>query len=1627
MKCRILREPSTNQISKVLAPNGVKSELYDSILQSMPDSIELDPYLKEALKSGRIKDNTKSEMALGIYSKLFTRDFEKWFDGNKDKNGEPIISPWKLIQEGNFKLKSPSALYSKDDSEINQIDPTLERKLTSLMNKLGIDIKKVEEINTIGPVRKNIYGRAKLVDNIIELTKNQKGRNALPEEAAHLALLMMGENSQIVQQMLSNVSDFEIYQQVKENYGDLKDERGIRMEATAQLIAKHLINSKPLPKQQRNMLEDWWSRFLRLLGIKLSKVDTQELKEGISQFEMFANEMLDWKNSKLINPQAMIREKEAIQRLDNVGKKFGMDPQTGIIPKSTSINEIEKELRSENLSHEVKETSKGFVFTMQGNKVNPQEEWYNLENGPTQQEIINKYLEDSKRLRGKTEVNGKERYLLDTGVLEGRVSDSQKDIFEKRTGKKSVDINESPFSKTAASVGTTLHDYLERLANSIIATDPKFKNLSIGDRTKDTSIPPRPSIISDSMAMKLYRSQVKLLESFQALQETINPDGQAVVFTEQFVLDEKNNKGGSKDLSVVYSDGSVENFDYKFINFTKTKDKRGRRRVGGATKVSSFKEMVFDMLMTEYKRIDTDVYGITKHRRTRILPFDMTLGKDGDNFTGKVTELNTYEDSKEDYLLPIPVAKEISENEKINQLLSELYKQEDKVTEAIRKNYRSNPDRANRLLTEKARLKTGIQKIQVLSNFQDLVDSVEATVRNMNDVVEGIDIDNIDDLNQMYAEANLLESILKLINNIEGTNIAEEDMETVVGKLGKAKALIDNKRNNLLYQINPNLVNEQTEIDWLRRNFSYLSQIDHPAFNTANELLKTVEGNVQRAVKASFDELEEKTEALRKWAKSQGMTLWDAFDMLISSEHGTLVNKMSKEFYQQKKKAREEGNIVWLKENHKIKEGARDRYLKEQAEEVKFLKSKYDPKGAMFRKLMEDWEIQNDLWNSPEAWTNKWTLLKYTDIVNEERFYSREYKEISKNKELLDYYNWYMDKNRELNQLVGEKIDANFIANIRKSAVETYSDHGGVWRGSKKALKDLKDSFTVSQGGMLSEDYLDADIPLMYYSNLMKENKDGTWEVDVENKSKNLSSSMQLFMKAVYQKHQLEKVRGIIDALQIHVANQDVIETDALGRAIIDPITKKPKKIKSSKTAEIFGDHMKAMVLGERLQNKDQIMFDKLSMNSTISNVMTFFSANTLALNYVSALGNVGAGTMNAYIKGASGYYFNNKQLTNAIKLKVSRRKNDLFNHMTAYFNIESRNWNRKLADKLSASKISGKASVDKAFMLWQKGDSFVSDIVMMAMADNYGVNPETGEVERLALLPENTKSIRELFEVNGDSFESNLTNEQYDDFRRKVAYISRQIKGSNTTEELSKAQMTVFGKMYMFFKNWLPPMASERFGAIKWTEDLKEFEYGRYRAVSSEMFKGYFLKRLPIFLVNLSQINKISESRFEKEHQRFLERNPNMKGKMDVHEYAELKKRTIREGLYEMRMITGLLLTKTAMAKDWDDDGEKDYKKTVATNELYKLLRRMYLELSFFSNPISVSQIMDSPFPILKLGTDIINVINNTSDEAWDRLWGLEDEEIDETPAFHYTKRFTGIRYLFSLYDEYHEMQDEN
>ena len=240
------------------------------------------------------------------------------------------------------------------------------------------------------------------------------------------------------------------------------------------------------------------------------------------------------------------------------------------------------------------------------------------------------------------------------------------------------------------------------------------------------------------------------------------------------------------------------------------------------------------------------------------------------------------------------------------------------------------------------------------------------------------------------------------------------------------------------------------ELDFFTRNFTRMSEINHPMFRAAWKMVRKAQYNMKQDLKDLDEEVSKVEKELFIWAKQHNMSREDALKKLINMDSGMLVSDISQELMEKIHKARTEPDvekaytmltsIYELKDPEAYKENYNSRFERFKETQVhKYNNGKNDPQ---YQKDLRQWIAKNDLIKVKDAWSNEFNrrFLKIKDSVRSSSL-SEEYRFIQANKPLSDYYNLYVKYNNLFRELLDisdyKKLPPTFIANIRKTMVDS--------------------------------------------------------------------------------------------------------------------------------------------------------------------------------------------------------------------------------------------------------------------------------------------------------------------------------------------------------------------------------------------------------------------------------------------------------------------------------------------------------------------------------------------------------------------------------------------------------------
>ena len=258
-----------------------------------------------------------------------------------------------------------------------------------------------------------------------------------------------------------------------------------------------------------------------------------------------------------------------------------------------------------------------------------------------------------------------------------------------------------------------------------------------------------------------------------------------------------------------------------------------------------------------------------------------------------------------------------------------------------------------------------------------------------------------------------------------------------------------------------------------------------------------------------------------------------------------------------------------------------------------------------------------------------------------------------------------------------------------------------------------------------------------------------------------------------------------------------------------------------------------------------------------------------------------------------------------------------------------------------------------------------------------------------------------------------------------------------------------------MHYRSWLPGIAFERFGKLRYDHVMENFDQGTWNALFSnigpdkqfdslkqvvdvEVGALQWLQSIGSDVIKLGTdiatfgqfgLYKQKEGKARLEFESYIEQqqgNPQFDFKTNAEKEAaygrfiEMKQANIKGAMAELRAAILLAILIKLMGADWDDDGEKDIRQTWSGRQMYALLNRTYREVAFFWDPTELTGPRSTGIPLVGFGKNIYNMAGNMLDETGDTLFG-EDDNPDKTEKGYYTFKMApgvaGVANLFEIY----------
>jgi len=1544
----------------------------------------------------------------------------------------------------------------------------LEESLKDFLNTMKIPVSVVEDIHDRQGNKLDITARADLLNRVIEITKNKKGEDTLPEEAAHFFVeFLKADMNPLYNSMYTLIENYEEFKEISDPSGFYYERYNgnidmLKREAIGKVIAKHilkkdtLLNSKETDPSKLSRLQRWWEKVMNFLNTILGRAATDPF---------------------LHSAQVLLNN-----RLEDVLKS---DPSTLKLPSevfyqetsNTELTPLQKLERDARLYKQVDVSVESNPYFQKLS-----------ENGETQ---ITRYM-----------YVGPTTESLTTGdVITKRMSDKAALRYKKRNYTpydSKLEAYNKAWSKVRLQSGTRVHSLMERLVNSYTGNSQETIAEIQNEYTEYNT--------QQFLKLSLYANN--LIKEIKNLNNKINKEegtkGGVEIRTEMFLMNRKEDVGGTMDLIAFFADGSAAIYDYKskIIDLTKA-----GAYIGKNGKVKLEKDIflnnkeTYSLQMGEYKNTLLKQYGVSKIRQSRIIPILLQYKTDSNGFP--LNKVNDIQLGVEDnpFLAQIPVAEEKTFIANIDKLvtaesrrLKMLMKQEKGATFAQKKRLAAKIKISRRIL----------QRLQLDKNVDLVITESTKLVKRVNKALKteektlkdgsfNVDYMNEEELLSAYNE-------LKHFNNFT----AIQELVTVYKKRGESEKAEELKNmlqvigydiSNVIIQIQQKMVERLVDlakkegvnsIDTFNRRIGKLtadwvsrSNQSHPALRFIHKLKRNVEDKLVEVEKDLASEIATIQEDLFAWGRNNDLEGPIVYDALINSDTMSLHSRFNNQFMIDKKRAIEKRDINWFKTNYIVDEElytTQFEFFKQNAFKL------IDEEGGgeiRIQKSRANWLKKFDP-NLETSWLNPTNpFIKITDnnaILT--KYLSEDYMRIQTTPALKNFYDFYKRKTKEFLDIMGIRKDSNYIADIHKNLMDELIENG--WNFGN-LTQSMLDKFQMREHEQsFGETDLDGNfirhIPRYHTVSL----QDSEGNPDPSLKSKELGKSLYLLGSAAYNYKYLNEIAPellMMEALYREGIIEEIAE-DKKGSLVKEGSELLRRLDKTN--AETITEFIDAELFGQNMKTLDKIISvggKDVSMLKSVVAIKGFHTVANLGLRQSVAMAAFGAGFIGLFTQGSKNLYYDNTDIRFGISSYFS--KDPKLRALFEYFDITLEDLSGRRADLLSSTTKGKLITGDRWFELLARADRTLDSIITVAMARNYGVHPETGKLDLLKYLPEGTVSIYDSVEFKenpkwtatgvedryittvpgvlnkGEGIERN----NWGSFREKVDTQGSKVKGAVKQTNRYNSQNKLINRLFIHYRSWLPGLALERMGRLRYDYVMENFEQGTWRSlwgnigedkpfksfeevvntefILTEVVKnvGADILRIGADITTFGAFNlyDVKENKAKLEFEKFIaeqegqsdfEYNTKEEKEEAFKRFVDMKRANIKAGLAEIRAVLLLMISIMMLGADWDDDGKKDIRQTWAGRQLYSVLNRTYREVAVFYDWTELTGPRASGIPLMSFGSNIIKLAGNFGDEMFDSMFG-EDDNPDKSEKGKYTFKFVpGLNGLVKFAEIYEKTQ---
>ena len=1056
--------------------------------------------------------------------------------------------------------------------------------------------------------------------------------------------------------------------------------------------------------------------------------------------------------------------------------------------------------------------------------------------------------------------------------------------------------------------GTVIHSYLQNLINDHVAGvktgyDDAFSRVVSDLRKHDEFKNEKDSFfrLTTLQYKRLSETTKELITAFDNIQKSIDKDASMKVFTEISVADIQNERAGTIDFLVLFSDGSAAVIDYKtFVSY------KGKPP-------SIDKQKWWSVQMRSYMNMLKNNYGINKIRMSRVIPISVNYSKkDASGVLSRVEEgfrsLTTYV-SRQDpkYLRPIPVD-ERGDSGAINKTLIGI---EERIQD-LETRHSKEKDKSTRI-----DLYNDIKKYREMYRDILVVNDLDVTQTAISDLIkrhkkrivlpkhepEALDFA---ELNDLYKEIDIYTDIISAaVDAIK----AMDDSDHKGALLGKAINNDTNMRdlknqvfNELLLRNGGDkILTTGQGITSIGKMFHGLENWQIPAFVKLNDIYTSATERSRMDTEQMYAKFSKLDTDFREWAKQNGYNQINKFDIIRDKKTGDMHDQYNHEFLDKfhslTQRARRYRNDPDYKELTPDEKAWLTKYFEINVEAVKnarielekSLKKKLPPKEV--KEKLDIFDKYTDPRNNKSTFYkgNSRSNYEYKDFIvpskEAEIYKSEEYKFIEKHKPVKEYYDWIKNTINDYQDVFGPGvIGRNFLPIVHADLVESISTNGiisgsKIFKAYRQKLKIREHDEILGVRGNTGEKI--NQVPLLYTEPLMDEiskteKQDIENEVEMEGvyekgsrsfkaevekrvrdaellkgedaRSVDLTRSMMMFIAMANDHIHISNIVPQVESLKILINSDRFLskEQNKHDRSIFNEmVVATANKIGvPSDISEAFDLFVERLIYGQGYRKEVMPFIQKYSSNKIIKMMMGFFSAVAIGANVILVFSNWNTARWNMHMMSKENEYFGREEMKKSFSWFFNQ--DERFVNVYDYIQPTTRNYLAEQADRKAATFISRHFRTRNLFLGHIKGDDRIDSAISNAMALRYKVDSD-GKIKNPnfdKLINKDAPTVAESIKRNkeGYTYIEGVNLEEHGKFRTKVRKVAQRTKGMTNEKQKGLLHSSMMTGMFMHLRNWMTGMATTRFGRLEYDYALGNIEEGRFSAAWGEIIGNGFM-----------------------------------------------------------------------------------------------------------------------------------------------------------------------------------------